>query len=161
MHGSCTCCDSHAEAVRLMMTSPRIGCGGTAALVAKPGESGANNTRAAPRTNRAEFMSGIRVRSSPKCFRSWCLDLRLQLPTLAIITMDVLGCLGGVLGEHLRTVPFQFLAGAHRHAAEQHDLRQISCDIEVGVSRRAALARGNPFLVLAFIRPAFEQIPRQ
>ena len=22
MHGSCTCCDSHAEAVRLMMTSP-------------------------------------------------------------------------------------------------------------------------------------------
>ena len=89
-----------------------------------------------------------------------CLDLFLQLPTLAIFAPDVLGRLGGILGAHLRTVPFQFLAGAHRHAAEQHDLGQISCDIEVGICRRAAFSGGNPLLVLAFIRPAFEGIPR-
>lgn len=34
MHGSCTCGDRHAEDVRLMMTSPRIGFNGTATLAA-------------------------------------------------------------------------------------------------------------------------------
>ena len=86
--------------------------------------------------------------------------LLLKFPALAIFAPDVLGGLGGILGAHLRTVPFQFLAGAHRHAAEQHDLGQISRDIEVGVGRRAAFARGDPFLVLAFIRATFERIPR-
>ena len=54
MQGSCTCCDSHAEAVRLMMTSPRIDSGLTAALAAKTGEAVADSKRAMPRPRRAD-----------------------------------------------------------------------------------------------------------
>ena len=56
MHGSCTCWDSHAEFVRLMMTVARIGLRGTSALAAKTGAAGKANQRAVARTVWIEFM---------------------------------------------------------------------------------------------------------
>ena len=57
----------------------------------------------------------------------------LQLPAPPVFAPDVLRGFRRILGQHIRPVPFEFLAGTHRHAAEQHDLGQIGCHIEIGV----------------------------
>src|SRR5262249_8671894 len=52
-------------------------------------------------------------------------------------------------GFHLRPVPFDFLAGANRHAAEQNDLGKIRGDVEIRIGWFATFAGVEPFLVVA------------
>src|ERR1035438_495843 len=66
MQGSCTCCDSHAEAVRLMMTSPRIGLSETGAWAASAWESPMDKRRAEPRTRRNDKSLPL---GAPACTR--------------------------------------------------------------------------------------------
>src|SRR6266550_3174296 len=87
MHGSCTCCDSHAEAVRSMMTSPRIGLSRTAASAAKTRPSGADNRTAAPRRRKADFIGFVIILVEG----GWILRLSVRCAysgTLNVVTGD-------------------------------------------------------------------------
>jgi hypothetical protein len=74
--------------------------------------------------------------------------LELNLPAFAIDAFHELHRFGRVGGAHVRAVPFELLAGAHRHAAQQNDLGEIRRDVEVGIRRRPAFAPGNPFQMM-------------
>ena len=58
MHGSCTCCDSHAAVARLMITSPRIAPAfkGTAPLTLNPVVTENKNNKAALAMIGSDFM---------------------------------------------------------------------------------------------------------
>src|SRR5438094_7862767 len=75
----------------------------------------------------------------------------LSLPAFAVVSLHKLRGCGLVRGAHVGPVPFQLAAypGSQGDTAKQYDLGEISCDVEVRVSRRTPLHRREPFLVVA------------
>src|SRR5579871_27902 len=86
----------------------------------------------------------------------------LQRPPLPELRLDVFLRFGRVLDSHARAVPFQLLANAHRHVAEQDRFGQQGRIVEVRQGRRATLDRSHPFgllarIVLAVARQSFRR----
>src|ERR1044071_4099427 len=78
-------------------------------------------------------------------------DSSRHLPALAVHALHKLRRLGRVGGSHVGPVPFQLVAhaGSQGDAPQQDDLGEVGGDVEVRVSRRAALHHREPFLVVA------------
>src|SRR3954469_19678066 len=73
----------------------------------------------------------------------------LQLPSRAVLRFDERVGVGKAFGLHVLCVPLDPLARPEGDVAEQERLREHGRVAEVRERRRAALAGGDPFLVVA------------
>src|SRR5882724_13530014 len=74
-----------------------------------------------------------------------------KVPAGTVLPLDEGRGLGAIFGDHIRTVPLDFLADAQGNAAEEHDFHQLCADVKTGVANfRLVLPDGRePFLRMA------------